>query len=58
MSPVSKPVVFTVSLAVLLVMAYRFFDHTVDDAFISFRYVDNLVSGHGLVFNPGERVEN
>lgn len=28
-----------------------------DDAFISFRYADNLVSGHGLVFNPGERVE-
>jgi len=29
----------------------------VDDAFISFRYARNLVDGHGLVFNPGERVE-
>ncbi|HEX7078838.1 MAG TPA: hypothetical protein VF363_10470 [Candidatus Eisenbacteria bacterium] len=28
-----------------------------DDAFISFRYADNLVRGLGLVFNPGERVE-
>jgi hypothetical protein len=28
-----------------------------DDAFISFRYADNLVSGHGLVYNAGERVE-
>lgn len=28
-----------------------------DDAFISFRYSENLASGHGLVFNPGERVE-
>ncbi|MDC0676233.1 hypothetical protein [Sorangium atrum] len=28
-----------------------------DDAFISFRYAENLVRGHGLVFNPGERVE-
>jgi len=28
-----------------------------DDAFISFRYAQNLVSGHGLVFNVGERVE-
>ena len=28
-----------------------------DDAFISFRYVRNLVEGHGLVFNRGERVE-
>jgi len=29
----------------------------VDDAFISFRYAQNLMDGHGLVFNPGERVE-
>lgn len=28
-----------------------------DDAFISYRYAQNLVEGHGLVFNPGERVE-
>ena len=28
-----------------------------DDAFISFRYVRNLVEGHGLVFNSGEYVE-
>lgn len=28
-----------------------------DDAYISFRYVENFVSGNGLVFNIGERVE-
>jgi arabinofuranosyltransferase len=28
-----------------------------DDAFISFRYAENLVHGLGLVFNAGERVE-
>lgn len=28
-----------------------------DDAYISFRYARNLVSGRGLVFNEGERVE-
>ncbi|MES2819192.1 MAG: hypothetical protein V4812_09450 [Pseudomonadota bacterium] len=28
-----------------------------DDAFISYRYAQNLLDGHGLVFNPGERVE-
>jgi len=28
-----------------------------DDPFISYRYAQNLVAGHGLVFNPGERVE-
>ncbi len=30
---------------------------TQDDAYISMRYAKNLVEGHGLVFNPGERVE-
>jgi len=30
---------------------------TQDDAFISYRYVENLVQGNGLVFNSGERVE-
>lgn len=29
----------------------------IDDAYISFRYAENLAEGHGLVFNPGERVE-
>lgn len=33
------------------------YDYVVDDAFISFRYAENLVRGNGLVFNPGERVE-
>lgn len=28
-----------------------------DDAFISFRYAQNLAEGHGLVYNIGERVE-
>ncbi len=28
-----------------------------DDAFISFRFVRNLLLGHGLVWNPGEYVE-
>ncbi|HEY8154300.1 MAG TPA: hypothetical protein VII72_09255 [Myxococcota bacterium] len=31
--------------------------YLLDDAFISFRYARNLVLGHGLVYNPGERVE-
>lgn len=30
---------------------------TQDDAFISFRYARNMISGHGLVYNIGERVE-
>jgi len=43
-------------LLLLLLLAYwnRFVQ---DDAFISFRYASNLVQGHGLTWNPGERVE-
>ncbi len=29
----------------------------VDDAFITYRFAENLGAGHGPVFNPGERVE-
>jgi len=28
-----------------------------DDSFITFRYCDNLLAGHGPVYNPGERSE-
>jgi len=47
---------FLVAAGLLLVRAWQLL-WIGDDAFISFRYVDNFVSGHGLVFNPGERVE-
>lgn len=30
---------------------------TCDDAFITFRYLEQWFAGHGLVYNPGERVE-
>jgi len=28
-----------------------------DDAYITYRYAQNLIEGNGLVFNPGEKVE-
>ncbi|MCB9727857.1 MAG: hypothetical protein H6746_05135 [Deltaproteobacteria bacterium] len=37
-----------------LALSRRF---VLDDAFISFRYAQNLAEGHGLVWNLGERVE-
>jgi arabinofuranosyltransferase len=61
-SKTSLPALDRVDLAVLLTvcvlaLAHAFwFSHTAGDAFISFRYVNNWVRGHGLVFNPGERV--
>ena len=36
---------------------YYFSVFTVDDAYISFRYVENFAKGDGLVFNRGEYVE-
>jgi hypothetical protein len=41
---------------VWLALAWRF-DWLCDDAFISFRYARNLAEGHGLTYNPPERIE-
>jgi arabinofuranosyltransferase len=46
-----------VSLLVVIAHSIYIFPWMLDDAFISFRYVQNFVSGHGLVYNAGERVE-
>lgn len=48
-------VVLLVTVAVGLGMAFGVC--TQDDAFISFRYAENLAQGNGLVYNVGERVE-
>ena len=60
---------FVLILLVFAVYAARFIERTsfvidgtrhyalFDDAMISMRYARNLAEGHGLVFNPGERVE-
>lgn len=46
-------------LVALTAVVYRarYRHNTIDDAYISFQYAKNWASGHGLVFNPGERVE-
>ncbi len=44
------------AIALFVLHAYQF-RFTQDDAYISMRYARNLVEGHGLVFNLGERVE-
>jgi tetratricopeptide (TPR) repeat protein len=45
------------ALCALFPLHARSFAFSMDDAFISIRYAHNLIQGHGLVFNPGERVE-
>jgi len=47
---------FVIAL-VLLVGHGLTFGFVIDDAFISFRFAENLLDGHGLVFNSGEYVE-
>jgi arabinofuranosyltransferase len=47
-----RRVAFVVLLVLLPVLAW-----VQDDAFITFRTVDNLLDGHGLRWNPAERVQ-
>lgn len=52
------PAALVALAAVHIAYLYRVTDGwVVDDAFISFRYVENWVGGAGLTFNEGERVE-
>lgn len=51
------PIVVVASCAATLVLCVLFSGSLIDDAFIFFRYADNVMAGHGAVFNPGERVE-
>lgn len=39
------------------ILTYQMRDFLMDDAYIGFRYVDNLVAGHGFTFNPPEKIE-
>lgn len=48
------PVVVPLVVVVVGAWTYRWVD---EDAFINFRIINNLMAGHGLVFNVGERVE-
>jgi hypothetical protein len=53
-STTSLLVIVTATVAVILAYLRRWIT---DDAFISFRYADNLVTHRALVFNIGEHVE-
>jgi len=43
---------FIIAVAARVIPAAR----TIDDAFITFRYAQNILSGEGFVYNPGEHV--
>ncbi len=50
---------FALLLVCLAIFSLELAQHReqIDDAYISYRYARNLIEGHGLVFNVGERVE-
>ena len=52
-----KEVVLLLLILAAFVIHSIVLDFTQDDAYISYRYVENFIEGHGLVFNIGERVE-
>jgi tetratricopeptide (TPR) repeat protein len=60
---IASPLLKQVELVVLVGLGVLFYFHCThftfvqDDAFITFRYVQNLLNGNGLVFNIGEHVE-
>ena len=43
--------------ALFLIFALNYFGWIIDDLYIYFRYVNNFVTGKGLVYNPGEFTE-
>ena len=54
--PLFEFLIMVVVVLLGVILAYQRW-WTCDDAFISFRYAENLVNGLGLVYNAGERVE-
>lgn len=54
---VGWPHVAAAGILILYLWHCLLINFVVDDSFITFRYAQNLVSGHGLVYNVGQRVE-
>lgn len=55
MKIISSPVLFILSLLVFGAGVYYFWDYSIDDAFVTFRYAENFAGGHGLRFNLGDK---
>ncbi len=56
---INKAILFVIIFFVgySVVLSWSFLFQNVDDAYISFRYGKNMMSGDGLVYNKGEYVE-
>lgn len=49
-----KRIVFLASVTIFLSFVFVFWDYSIDDAFITFKYSENLANGYGLVHDPGQ----
>lgn len=49
--------IVTLSIFILLLLETYLINFLLDDVYISARFAENLINGHGLVYNIGERVE-
>ncbi len=54
--PIASIFFFILCCAYAVYLHFEAYSIPYDDSFITFRYVSNLFEGHGLVYNPGERV--
>ena len=55
--PKIEQILVAVAVGTFVVQAALWWQWTIDDSYISYRYAANLAAGHGLVFNHGEWVE-
>ena len=56
-SSLGFPLIALITLAILLRLLWiAYTDFIYEDAFITFRYAQQIVEGNGFVYNPGERV--
>jgi arabinofuranosyltransferase len=53
----TRNLIILILICIVFIIQSISLEYTQDDAYISYRYVENFVEGHGLVFNYGERVE-
>jgi len=49
-----KNIFFLISILIYLAFVILFWSYSIDDAFVTFRYAQNLTDGYGLTFNPGD----
>lgn len=55
--PLSGRLFLLCAISLFIFNSLYYCQRTCDDAFISFRYAQNMADGNGLVYNVGERVE-